>query len=285
MELDAYAPKSWTWLWLSVLTWTFATFHSAWVFQVLLEIQAASTIRFNYAARLLFVGQMIRHLPGRFWGLVYQVGEAGEKLPVRVLLRTNVDFMLLSLFFGVVVPLGVLLYFRFGIGEAVIFGSGALWIMAWFMKRDYLGAGLAVLGRWLPTKLSLYITADAGSFTALKIARICSYFLSQWFFYLLAWHLLGKALPGLENAPMLLLCALYFIAWAIGFLSLVTPSGIGVREAVFVFMSFSLADPATLSYLAVFARIWLLLTDIILFAVFFFIRRSCSIRAPKPAQL
>ena len=284
MEMNVYAPRSWLWLWASILTWTFATFHSAWVFQALLESQIASTIRFSYAARLLFVGQIIRHLPGRFWGLVYQLGEAGEKLPARILLRTNVDFMLLSLFFAIIIPLVVLLYFHFGLGEALILGGGTLWIMIWLMKRDYLGMGLAILGRWLPESLSSYIIADVGSFPVWKIIRICSYFLSQWFFYLLAWYLLGKALPGLENAPMLLLCAFYFIAWAIGFLSLITPSGIGVREAVFVFMSFSLIDPATLSYLAIFARIWMLLTDIILFAVFFFIRPSFNTGPPSPVQ-
>ena len=65
----------------------------------------------------------------------------------------------------------------------------------------------------------------------------------------------------------MVLCALYVIAWMAGYFSLVTPSGLGVRELVFVFLAHRF-PPDAVAGLAIFGRAMLLVADILLGAIF-----------------
>ena len=91
--------------------------------------------------------------------------------------------------------------------------------------------------------------------------------ISSWAVYLVAWQSLGRAFPNSAGNDMMLLCATYSIAWVVGFVSVFTPSGMGVREAVFLFLT--PADSlASLAFLAVIVRFWLLAIDILLSLLF-----------------
>ena len=46
---------------------------------------------------------------------------------------------------------------------------------------------------------------------------------------------------------------------------MITPAGLGIREFVFVFLAESLASPGNMAFLAVFARVWMMVIDLLLF--------------------
>ena len=81
--------------------------------------------------------------------------------------------------------------------------------------------------------------------------------------YLLLWGLLGiafflfiKSLAVVKFSQFLMVTGIYAIAWGIGFLSFVTPSGLGVREGVLSLLLTIIMPPATAMLVALLSRLW-----------------------------
>jgi len=267
--LSQFIPRSGAWLALALTVGTLASFHLAFIFQRLLEVHTGKKISLIDASRLLFVSQIIRHLPGRFWGVLYQVNQLKKHTPPHVTLRTNLDFVLLSLAFNLFISLAIFIFYGFNLHVAFILAIVGLIILAMSLRLDWIEATLSFLKRGLPTKIVRRLPDITKKFYSWKtISLLCLLFLSSWIFYLLSWLFLQKALEGFEEAKIFLLCASYSIAWIIGFLSIIVPGGLGVREASFVLIAHALASPSALAFLALFLRVWLILIDLILFLLF-----------------
>ena len=247
-----------------------AGLHMAPVFQLIVNRSAKAPISFAGSARLLFVGQMIRHVPGRFWGIVYQVSEAQSHRRATAIIAANVEYMAVTMSFSALVPLVILLHLRIGPAPAVIVAAAGLLTVAAAIRYQVITRVLIAAGARLPRR----IAEKAKTFRPERgyrwdeVALILLIMSSSWLSYVLAWQALGKAFPAATDENMLLLCAAYTIAWIIGFLSLVTPSGIGVREAAFLVLAPS-DGLASLAVLAIIVRFWLLLTDTALSLLFF----------------
>ncbi len=64
---------------------------------------------FAFSGNLVFVGQIIRYLPGRVWHLLYQASLTHTSIiPRSVLLRTNLEYMAVMTWTAVFVPLSLL---------------------------------------------------------------------------------------------------------------------------------------------------------------------------------
>lgn len=276
----------WPWLGLSLLVGSVAVAHDAYIFYYLIDRPTRQRLGFLYIARLLFVGQMIRHLPGRFWGVVYQVNEASSHIAPSKLVAINVDFMLVVLAHSVLIPTvvvaalgghgwlagGIMLF-----GVALLAGMLRLPWLPFVIKR--LPNRLA---RPLTRQLAMGEDAPAVAHHPRDIVMVLLSVISHWLFYLGAWQLFPRLFPQLTDTSPLLLCAAYTLAWVIGFLTVITPAGLGVRETAFVFFSAPLAAQADLAFLAIFVRIWLLVIDLILFAIFVTISLLHSPRIAAP---
>lgn len=102
--------------------------------------------------------------------------------------------------------------------------------------------------------------------------------------YLLLWVLLGtafflfiKSLCPISVSQLLVVTGIYAVAWSIGFLSIITPSGLGVREGVLSLLLTTVLPPATATLVALLARLWTLAAELLLggvaFGVYFRQRR------------
>ncbi|AHY46035.1 Uncharacterized protein family (UPF0104) [Rubrobacter radiotolerans] len=93
-------------------------------------------------------------------------------------------------------------------------------------------------------------------------------------YYIGGWVLLGLAFAALTNAvadvsleDLALLIGGYAFAWEVGFLSIVTPSGLGVKEGVLgLVLSLILPTPAVLA-VVVLSRLWQTLVELFCAAV------------------
>lgn len=84
-----------------------------------------------------------------------------------------------------------------------------------------------------------------------------------WSCYGLAQAMIIKALPGISTPSVLILSAANVAAWLVGYLSIITPMGLGVREiALASFLAQSVADGVG-SVLAVLTRIWLVCSELV----------------------
>lgn len=214
---------------------------------------------------LHFTGQLLRYLPGRFWGFVYQAGVThGEVSKIR-LARANIDFMLYSIMGSVIVGgvvVGVRLDFPAWITIAILLtGTGLIGALAFGGARLFLRS----IARVLPSRIKnvcLEISEIDVSVGALLGATLV--FLFSWVVYLFGWHLLSLAYPGYAQVDFIALGALYSLASIIGILAAVTPAGLGVREASFIFLSSGIAPPEVVAYFALFNRVWFLAIELLL---------------------
>jgi uncharacterized membrane protein YbhN (UPF0104 family) len=71
-----------------------------------------------------------------------------------------------------------------------------------------------------------------------------------------------------SGAYLPLACA-YVIAGAVGILAIAVPSGIGVRESVFVFLAAPFVNTQEAIVLSLAARLWATLADVIVAAIYF----------------
>ena len=128
---------------------------------------------------------------------------------------------------------------------------------------------LVALGSRLPARIAQKVEGlqRGDAYPWNNVLALLGLMCSSWTFYFLAWQALGRAFPDATGQDMLLLCATYTIAWVIGFLSLVTPSGLGAREAAFLLLS-PADNLAGLAVLALLVRFWLLLIDVVLCLLF-----------------
>jgi hypothetical protein len=218
-----------------------------------------------HLAHLYFSGQLLKHLPGRIWGVAYQAAIGNRTSMVAWISVTSV-FMVLSTGFAVWVA-GSVLGFMFGVewGLFALVAGTAMYFFIWQEKtlRNILRVlnKLPFLKR-LTGSLESFVVVD----TKFK-AQVGFWYIISWLIYFIAWMGYGMAWPSLSPLNAVWLCAIYTVAWFVGYISLVTPSGAGVRELVFVLLARDFPPDAVMG-MAVFGRITLLLVDTMLGLVF-----------------
>lgn len=224
---------------------------------------------------LHFSGQLLRYLPGRFWGYVYQAGVTHGEVSKASLARANIDLMLYSIV-GSAIVAGVVVTVRleYPLWTAVIIAlAGMAVIGVLFMG----GVGLLLhsIGRVLPERLNRVVLAIADSgISAGMFLIVNSVFLLSWVAYLAGWNLLGTAYPAYAQVDFITLGALYSLASIIGILAAITPAGLGVREASFIVLSTGVAPSEVIAYFALFGRVWLLAIELVLCASPFIVHYS-----------
>ena len=226
-------------------------------------------------AYLYFTGQLMKHLPGRIWSVVYQ-SAVGSRTSLVEWVSVTAVFMVLSIAFALWVSLtvlGFILGWQWGSGAFI----AGLCIYAIGWRSGILSPLLRLLGKVrfvglarLATALEPFVDVSV----RFKMTVWC-WFVSSWSLYILAWAGYGMAWPGLNASDGIWLCAIYTVAWFVGYISLVTPSGAGVRELVFVLLAQHF-PPDAVAGMAVLGRVMLLFVDVFLGAGFIFLRNYKS---------
>ena len=271
-----FSEESIFWITVSLVIGTISIFHNGPIFHILLNAHTDEPISFDYTSQLFFIGQMIRHMPGRFWGVVYQVNEAQDEIPSTVLVKVNIDYMMTFLVFNLLMSAAIIFYFMLHPLFAVLMLCIGIGLLSIALRFNWLHLLLKSAQKWLPQRFSSRLANYSVNFEAAyswkRIGMLIMLLLSTWVFYLLAWNVFKLIYPSLNDINMYMLCAAYSVAWAVGFLTMITPAGLGVREAVFLFFSIPIASSTDTTFLAVFVRVWLLLIDLILFMIFWTIK-------------
>jgi hypothetical protein len=240
-------------------------------FATLLRTFDTSTMRLRELAHLYYTAQLLKHLPGRVWGIGYQWAAGGQAHSLGSWLRANIVHTMLATYFALC-GAGLALGLAFGVQRGVVvaiggaLGYAALWYCAGALRS----------ARWLASLPGPLSRLDGGLFEALTRVRmavrlrIFFLFASSWVIYYGAWYLNGEAYAPLGGTGGMRMCAYYMMAWFIGYISLLTPSGLGVRELVFAWLAKDF-PPDAVALMAVIGRVSLLVVDLIfglLFAPF-----------------
>jgi uncharacterized membrane protein YbhN (UPF0104 family) len=262
------------WLAYSIIAGVVALLLTLPIFRLLLTFYGGGPISYAYCGRLLFVAQILRHLPGRIVGVLYLIKETRSRIPPVAMIRANLDLMLYSMTFNLLIA-GMLVLAELVSGlSALLFSVASLLILLLAIKHDWIGMVLRKAVRIVPAKAAQY--ADALTphepLPWRTAIMIIFFYVLIWCVYLSIWWALPKIFPGLADVNIWLLCASYSSAWVLGYLAMITPSGLGVREAGFIAMSATLTSLATLTFLAVFLRLWQIVVELLVFFAFVFVR-------------
>jgi hypothetical protein len=228
--------------------------------------------------RLHIAGQLLRYLPGRLWGVVFQISAAHETIPAVRIARANLDFMVFSVIGSLCVGCVLLAYrgqWPWWTAAVAVIGGGIT------IGGLLLGGSnriLRLVGRFLPERARrICELLSMGQPTLPRLASILGVFMVSWAAYLAGWSLLGLVFNCFAQVDFISLCAYYTLASGIGIASMLTPAGLGVREAAFVMLVAGSADRETAAFFAVFGRVWLMLVEMLLLAfiaLFFFHKKE-----------
>lgn len=128
-----------------------------------------------------------------------------------------------------------------------------------------LGGGVALLYRQRIRKtLPRLIKQCRAMFSVSGVLYLTGAYLLLWAFLGVAFFLFSKSLTPVFTSQLPIVTGTYALAWSIGFLSIITPSGLGVREGVLSLLLTSVLPPATATLVALLSRLWTLSAELIL---------------------
>lgn len=231
-------------------------------FNVLMNSTGARFPSYLYFSELYFTGMLMRHLPGRIFGVIYQVKNGNDFASPSQWIVGNFAYILTSTWLAIALSLFAL--FLFGVDIfALYIGLFFIFLMPLlvFLFKKFLGV-LKIKSVQLKNIVSNIIKAIDRLWSAYGFAAL-GWALLSWLPYTIAWALLGESFSDLGWQVGIQLGALYTLAWAVGYFSLITPGGLGVRELVFAFLA--IHYPAEIvAYTAIAARVGLLSSDLII---------------------
>jgi glycosyltransferase 2 family protein len=216
-------------------------------------------LRFRQAAPVWFLSNIIRYIPGNVWQFLGMAElAASEGVPRLATLTSIVLHQAISTAAGLVMAA---IYFG-------IAGQGE-----WFVRlRPFLYAvplGLLLLQPRLLERVLNWVMGKLGrpslqvTLTWAQVWVLLLRYLIVWLGMGLSFVALVRALSPVTGDQVLYLVAAWAAAYVIGYLSLLTPSGLGVREGVIVLLLVAVMPEALAVVVAIVARLWMVVGELI----------------------
>jgi uncharacterized membrane protein YbhN (UPF0104 family) len=222
-----------------------------------LAIGRAAGIRPVAGARIWFLSNLARYVPGNVWSYVGAVELARREGVAR---RTTLAVMALTqvLSVGVALAAGlpVLLAERARLGRPALLGAVvvvAVAALAVLFRRRLLGLARRRLPGFDPAELA----PSAGT-----VAWLVAGYAVYWLVTGLAFAALVASLYPLAAGDVPLVVAAYAAGYAAGFLALLTPAGLGVREGVLVVALAPVLPAGPALVVALLSRLWMMLVEL-----------------------
>ena len=277
-------PVSIQWRWLLPSFSLLLLYRSVYTypFKTLLSGITQKQVPFRNAFTLFHLANITRYLPGRIWGVVR-------------LLSLSQRFGLSKTAVGGSLTLHVGIETAFGgiIAMSLLFSPRLRRTAVQFVMEKVSGHTfmfmLLLVGFMVGLLvLMLSISAQArhvlSTLQQTSVPLFCNRFLKKWWGILaghvLLWLCLGCAfflfVRSLTPVPWRdagLLIACYAFAWLCGFLSFLTPGGLGVRESLLTLLLSLYISPFQATLVALLCRVWMLSAELVLAGVALFLNK------------
>jgi hypothetical protein len=222
-----------------------------------LALHRAAGTRVVAGARIWFLSNLARYVPGNIWSYVGAVELARrEGVARRTTLAVMALTQVLSVGVALLAGLPVLLAERARLGRpallgAVVVAAGA--VLAAVFRRQLLGLARRRMPGFDPAGLA----PSAGT-----VAWLVAGYAVYWAVTGLAFAALVASLYPLAAADVPVVMAAYAAAYAAGFLALLTPAGLGVREGVLVVALAPVLPAGPALVVALLSRVWMMLVEL-----------------------
>jgi uncharacterized membrane protein YbhN (UPF0104 family) len=222
-----------------------------------LALGRAAGTRLTAGARIWFLSNLARYVPGNVWSYVGAVELARrEGVARRVTLSVMALTQLLSVGVALLAGLPVLLAERARLGRPALLGAVVVVVaagLAALLRRQL----LALARRRLPGFDPADLTPSAGTVVLLVVG-----YAVYWAITGLAFAALVASLAPLAAGDIPLVVAAYAAAYAAGFLALLTPAGLGIREGVLVVALAPVLPAGPALVVALVSRVWMMLVEL-----------------------
>lgn len=265
------------WYWLVCSFGAILFYWSAYLypFAALLSGITEKHVPFRAAFTLFHLANITRYLPGRIWGIVRLLS-----LSHRFGLSKTTVGSSLTLHVGIETALGGL------IGVSLIFSpkmrntafgmidkiSGHATLLSLACIAILIGALFLIPKVSTHAREFLKTLTPPGQHSRLWINVIAGHVL-LWICQGLAFFLFVKSLAPVAWTDAGILTACFAFAWIIGFLSFLTPGGLGIREGLLGLLLANYMPASQATLVALLCRVWMLSAEIVLAGVAFALNR------------
>ncbi|RKU18741.1 hypothetical protein C6503_08795 [Candidatus Poribacteria bacterium] len=283
---DTTFQVQWRWL---VISFGFILLYRSfyvWPFTIFLRrISEGRDVYFRDTFTLFHLSNITRYLPGRIWGIVKLL----ELSPRFGLSKTAVGSCL-ALHTGIETALGglIAMFLLFSTqmqatavgrlkmisGHTLLFTLVVIGLMGVFV---FLMPILSLHARRLLKTLQ-EIGAPLWQKSSGK--QWCNFIVGHfvlWCCQGFAFFLFVRSLTPVAWTDIGILTACYAFAWIVGFLSFLTPSGLGIREGLLGLLLSNYMPVPQATLVALLCRVWMLSAEIILAGVAIFLDRSSTL--------
>jgi uncharacterized membrane protein YbhN (UPF0104 family) len=237
-----------------VLAASYALVAGLWA----LALRQAAGLPVARGARIWFLANLARYVPGNVWSFVGAVELARrEGVARRTTLATMALTQLLSVGVALLVGLPLLLAEWARLGRPALYGAAAVAAVAALavaLRRRLVG----LLRRRYPGVEPADLVPAPGTAVLLGVGYAC-----YWVVTGLAFAALVRSVHPLAPADVPLTVAAYAAAYAVGFLALVTPAGLGVREGVLAVALAPIMPAGAALLVALLSRLWMMAFELL----------------------
>ena len=227
------------------------------------------------AARIWFLSNLLRYIPGNIWQFLGMAEmSADDGIPRLVTLTSIVLHQAISTMAGLVlaaVYYGIVGYAPSPVGgETEWSGIGSLWIARMRLLLLLVPLTLLLLQPRLLERILNWALAKVGR-PPVKVTLTWGQIWVLLLRYLIVWLAMGLSFAAMTRAlaptkwPQAVpsLVAAWTAAYVIGYLSLLTPSGLGVREGVMTVLLLPLFPLSVAAVVAIAARLWMVVGELV----------------------
>ena len=259
---------------------SYGALFSAWLLEVnlwqRLLLALGHALPFKRAASIWFLSNIVRYIPGNIWQFLgmTELG-AHSGLPRTTTLASIVMHQVLSNLAGLTVGAYAISYSKIAESSPYFFATASL--LAALLLLSLIG-----FVRITPT-VSRFVGVELPKIN-LPLATVSAFFAAYCLYWLLCgtgFWLLSLAVGVVSVPPLLPWISAFAAAYVVGYLSLLTPSGLGIREGVLALLlvRFASGNPVIVAALA--ARIWMSLGELVATAVIAMADRRLLLHAKR----
>ena len=222
-----------------------------------LALRRAAGTRLAAGARIWFLSNLARYVPGNVWSYVGAVELARrEGVARRTTLAVMALTQLLSVGVALLAGLPVLLAERARLGRPALLGAVVV-VAAAALAALFRRQLLALARRRLPGLDPADLTPSPATVVVLVVG-----YAAYWAVTGLAFATLVASMYPLAASAVTLVVAAYAAAYAAWFLALLTPAGLGVREGVLVIALAPVLPAGPALVVALVSRLWMMLVEL-----------------------
>jgi glycosyltransferase 2 family protein len=276
-SLDDLRTLSWTIDLLnassSIAALVISAYASAYVYYLILKKNESKLPPFYNIVAIYFMSRLVRYLPGRIWLYIYQVNKLSDWISARSILFASFEEFFLTQLNTVFIFLSAILLFKHQLLSAIFCYIAGI-ILCTLLQRNSLFFPIISFFYTLLKRQSLLY--ESSSTPQIKTQNeIVTGLQLEWFFYLISWYLISP--DGFTFTDIICLSSTYAVAWIIGFLAIIMPGGLIVREASFIWLCTNLwsYEQSQLIFFSLLMRLLFIFADILSFLLSFLIK-FCS---------